>query len=537
MATAIGIDIGRSSATAVALRKSGGSLALERLVHVSLDELRNEGVDTDDPKAIARALAPRMLSRGISLRGANLGVSGKDAIIRYAHLPPMPVWRLALVMKYDIADVEEKTGAPLSSDFRIVGSADDGGSLILVAMAKDARVTEWVEAFRGSGLEPGSASPRPVAVGDAYRFLAENPREGSCLVLDVGRTSTEIAIVREGSLIFARSVAQGGGVITDRIAKQFGIDKEEAEEWKLKGTGPRGENLDDVIGPALEQLGSIVKASLDFARSQLKLPKLSVDRVAVTGGAARTPGLIEALGRAAGVPAALFDPLANLDLGPAPERDKAEAGERGLEAGAACGLALARLLPTATSLDLLPNAVKLRREFRERTVWLYAAAAAAVLYVVVAGIFAISRSSGEKDRAASLKRARAGVDERLAAKDALALENTSRAKNLSALAARAKPGYYLSSLLALLARELPPRASITELELIREKEEKGAPSGAFHFELKGAIDNAQKDALVSLDALGAALLRDPDVGDAKVTPLSAEGIQIEYRLVVKPKGQ
>src|SRR5581483_11143417 len=156
MPTAIGLDIGRASATAVAIKKRGGSLFLERVVRVSLDELREQGVDTDQPAEIARALAPRFAARGVNPRGGNLGVSGKDAIIRYAHLPPMPPWRLALVMRYDITDVEEKTGAPLSADWRVVGSSPDelegGGSLVLIAMAKDERVTEWVEAFARANL-------------------------------------------------------------------------------------------------------------------------------------------------------------------------------------------------------------------------------------------------------------------------------------------------------------------------------------------------------------------------------------------------
>src|SRR5581483_3922940 len=195
MPTAIGVDIGRASATAVSIRKRGGSLFLERVVRVSLDFLREQGVNTEKPQDVARALAPRFLARGVNPKGGNLGVSGKDAIIRYAHLPP---WRLALVMRYDIADVEEKTGAPLSADWRVVGSAEDAGSLVLVAMAKDERVTEWVEAFGAANLEPGSASPRPVAVGDAYRFLGDGAQEGAALILDIGRTSTEIAIVRNG---------------------------------------------------------------------------------------------------------------------------------------------------------------------------------------------------------------------------------------------------------------------------------------------------------------------------------------------------
>ena len=59
MASAIGIDIGRASATAVKIRKRGGSLALEKFVHVSLDELRDAGVDPEDPRAVAVTKAAR----------------------------------------------------------------------------------------------------------------------------------------------------------------------------------------------------------------------------------------------------------------------------------------------------------------------------------------------------------------------------------------------------------------------------------------------------------------------------------------------
>ncbi len=241
------------------------------------------------------------------------------------------------------------------------------------------------------------------------------------------------------------------------------------------------------------------------------------------------------------VPAEKFDPVAGIDTAAAPERDRAEAEAHGLEAAAACGLALARLMPTAVSLDLLPNAVKARREWRERTIWLYAAAGALVLAILVSGSFAVARSSGEKGRAAGLRKAREEVDRRVSAKETLATENANRAKNLAALAARVKPGYHASALLASLTEKLPPRAAISELELARDKESKDPKeskdsTGGFRFEIKGTIDNAQRNALEQLDQFEAKLRNDPDVGEAKLTPLQADGPQIEFRLTVKPKG-
>lgn len=536
MATAIGIDIGRASATAVVLRRSGSSLAVQRFARLSLDELREQGVDVDSPGALAVAVAQKLKARGLSSAGANLGISGKDAIIRYAHLPPMPPWRLALVMKYDIADAAEKTGAALSSDWRTIGIGEDNGSVILVAMAKDERVTEWVRGFEKAGYHLGSASPRPTAVGDAFRFLGESATEGTILVFDVGRSSTEVALVSDGALLFARSVAQGGDMLTDRLAKRLQCSREEAEEYKIAGQGPKGEDLAPILEGGISQLASVARASLEFARSQLKNPTLKLDRIVVTGGGARTPGLVEAIGDASGVPTKLWDPIAGVDQDPLAPSDKAAADANGLEAAAACGLALAQLMPRAVSLDLLPNAVKAAREFRERTVWMYAAGAVACLYLVVAGSVGWLRSSGEAARRDELKKVRAVVDGRTAAKEDLAAENAARTKNLQTLAARARTSYSSAALIAALAREMPPRIAVGELSLVREKNAADQPgSESFHFELRGTADNSRRDALAALRKLEDALGRDPDVGEVKVSPGGADGPTVEFSLFVKPK--
>ncbi|MGZ2992614.1 hypothetical protein AAER26_07700, partial [Pseudomonas aeruginosa] len=89
-------------------------------------------------------------------------------------------------------------------------------------------------------------------------------------------------------------------------------------------------------------------------------------------------------------------------------------------------------------------------------VWLYAAATVALLYLIVAGTVGWLKSSGESTRAADLKKVRAVVDGRTAAKDELAADNAARTKNLQTLAARARTSYSSAALLAALAREMPP---------------------------------------------------------------------------------
>ena len=82
MSLGVGIDVGGSSVTVAAVRSRNGSLALEGFLHVTRRELAAEGVDADDPGAVARAVAGRLATRGVKAGGAVLGVSGRDAIIR-----------------------------------------------------------------------------------------------------------------------------------------------------------------------------------------------------------------------------------------------------------------------------------------------------------------------------------------------------------------------------------------------------------------------------------------------------------------------
>ncbi|MCO5171034.1 MAG: pilus assembly protein PilM [Planctomycetes bacterium] len=525
MTLGVGLDIGGSSVTVAAVRARKGSLALERFLHVPLDELAGEGVDTSSPGEVARAVAGRMRDRGVPTGRVVVGVSGRDAIIRYSHLPQMPAWRLALLVQYEVQDTAEKTGEALSADYRLLPNAGDG-NLVLVALAKDARVLESIRAWQAAGVGAVGAMPLPVATGDCARFLCDEAAAGTTLVVDVGRDATEVALVETGELIFARSVQTGGEAFTERAAKLLGLDRDEAEEKKRLG------ELDDgVLDGPRQQLAAMVSASIDFARGQLKRKKLKVDRVLLTGGGARVPGLVEAVGRAAGCEARLFDPLDAIDLSRANPSSRDAAAAAGLEATTALGLALSAVLPHATRLDLLPLEVKRALERRHRTVPLVVAGAALVLALVLAFGTALWARSGEEGRRAQLQAARAQVTARLQQHRERARLNEAREAELRALADRARPGLALAGLLGTLGERLPARVSLSKLALVRDDR-----TGGFGLELEGTADNAQGDGIEAMRQLQQALEADPLVAEASVKPRQHEGATLDFTVTVVPTG-
>jgi cell division ATPase FtsA len=442
----------------------------------------------------------------------------------------MPDWRLALLMDFEIEENTDRIGEPLSADYRQL--ACDGGNLVLIALAKDARVKETVDAFQSAGFEVCGAVPQPVAVGDAFRFLGDEPERDITLVVEIGRTATEISLVEEGELIFARSIAQGGDMFTERLRKSLRLSWHEAEQVKLSGKGPPGKNVERLLRIPRSQLASTVAASVNFAKRQLKRRNLNVERVVVAGGSARLPGLLEDFKSELECTVEVFDALAEVERGGRCDSASHEcANQEGLEATTAAGLALSAIAPGATKLNLLPISVKERLHFRHRTLWLYASAVilAATLLVTLSLAF---WESSEGRRGEDLAGARKAVEGRLNQHLERQETNNRRERDLRQLAERARPGFHLSSLIARLREVTPTQISFSEAQMIRHED---AP-GAFHFELSGLADDSQNQGGKAMARLRDELSRDPRLELVSIQPQGDEGHSRRFKLTVVPAG-
>ncbi|MEZ6183857.1 MAG: pilus assembly protein PilM [Planctomycetota bacterium] len=532
MSRALGIDIGASGTTAVVARYRRGSLGVEHYLHLSARDLRAEGVDPSSAEQVTAVVRDALAQRGFRAKRATVGVSGKDAIIRYSLLPPMPEWRMNLLVGMEISEIAERTGEPLSSDFRVLQSGS-GGNLVMVALAKDARVSEAVDGVERAGLEVARVVPQPVGVGDCARFLDDDAHRLT-LVVEVGGTSSEIAIVELNDLLFARSVAQGCDPYVARVRQLVGCGEAEAWEALRAGRTPDGASLSSALAGVHRQLVSMLEATLGLARKQLHRRTLEVERVLVTGPGAQIPGLVEALG--AQLPGELeveaFDPFEFLDASDADAASQEDIERSSYEAPTALGLAFSTLLPGACKVDLLPLAHKARLEFRHRTLWTYVAGAVLALALVVSVGTAVSARGKQAAREKALKSALGQVNARLAEHEERVAENDQLDEALRQLGLRSRAGYHLQSLLGALGEGLPPEISLSAVELSRD----GDPDGAFHFVLSGSADNAQRRGFAAMRSLETTIAAHPDVAQALVQPRDTDGVNLDFDLTVVPEG-
>jgi type IV pilus assembly protein PilM len=116
---------------------------------------------------------------------------------------------------------------------------------------------------------------------------------------------------------FTRDVGLGGRQFTEEIQRTLNISYEEAEAMKVGGderdmNAVVPEDIEKVLSTVGESLATEVQRSLDFYLSTSADEGLN--RIFLSGGAARTPGLARAISNQTGLPTEIVDPLRRISV-------------------------------------------------------------------------------------------------------------------------------------------------------------------------------------------------------------------------------
>ncbi len=205
-----------------------------------------------------------------------------------------------------------------------------------------------------SSITPSGTSAQPELQGDSSDgdelSVAEAEANGGAkephtateeeveAILDVGHSSTDLCILKNGLVRYARSFTVGGKGLTAAIAAGEGVTSGDAEQLKFEvkslaaGGTERSRRIAAAVERGIAPLIRGLRQSLFAFRSRTRL---RVSRLYLTGGTALLPDLDEHLASELGCEVMLLDPFPNhLEIN-LPEEQVA---------APTCGLALALAL-------------------------------------------------------------------------------------------------------------------------------------------------------------------------------------------------
>jgi type IV pilus assembly protein PilM len=312
----VGVDIGSSSVKAVELQGKPGSL---QLVSLGYENLQNDSIvdgQIMELNDVSNVITNIFREHQIKTDRVAAGVSGHSVIVKNIVVPQMSEeeleesieWHAEEHIPFDIADV--------SLDYQIIGKSQDALHVLMAACKRD-KIANVKQAVQLAGKVPAIIDVDAFALQNCYEVNYQ-PMPGQVVaLLNIGAATMNINILNGTKSVFTRDVSVGGNQYTSLLQRELGLSHEQAESVKRGLPLPEGTE-ERAIEPILETVSDIlaleIQKTMDFYRATAEDGEAMVQKIYISGGGSKLPGLSEYLANRFEVTVEVFDPFRQIKV-------------------------------------------------------------------------------------------------------------------------------------------------------------------------------------------------------------------------------
>ncbi len=307
-----GIDLSTSGIKAVRLVEGVHGLTLAGYADVRLPSGAYTDGEIVDRVAVVAALSSAAKEADISTTSATLPESKSYLFETVASGVSEAEWRLAV--EQHLEELVPLPPAETTFDIVRTGQNKNGEPLVTGIGFAHRVVGDTLSAFDQAGIRVEALEGETFA---AARSLLPHGDDSTTLIIDVGRSTTKIAVVVRRVPHFATTIGIGGHSLTLAVQKHFGVTEEEARKVKAeRGIVPVPGN-EDYLAAMLSTVSAIrdeISRRLDYWQEKMATvgAHAPVTRAILVGGNASVRGLPEYLEGALKVPVVVGDVFTNL---------------------------------------------------------------------------------------------------------------------------------------------------------------------------------------------------------------------------------
>lgn len=309
----LGLDIGLKSIKAVQLEPQGDGFAL---VAAGVTGTPPGGLSDLEQDLAATGTAVKKLigDAKITAREVNISLPESSVFTRLIELPGLTDEEISSAISWQAESYIPIPVEEANIDYQIVDrrspqGGQQGAVDVLLVAAPKRLVDKYIKIAALSGLATASVETELIALSRAIA-----PQNQTALVADLGGSSTNLAVVKNGQMMFSRSIPTGGTAFARAVAKGLSVSLEQAEEYK-KTYGLAKKQLEGkvraVLEPPLKIIAEEMKKAIQYYKSDLKREDI-VNEVILAGGAAGMPELTVFLAEQLGIEISIGDPFAKI---------------------------------------------------------------------------------------------------------------------------------------------------------------------------------------------------------------------------------
>lgn len=279
-----------------------------------------------DIDRVSDTIRTTIQAAGIKCVNAATAIAGPSVVVRNVLMPKMSAQMLRKSLSFEAS---KYISAPIEGsviEFDILGDAPNGQMKVVLVAAPREMVDSYARVLEQSGLDPISIDIEAFA---SFRSTIEfnsdySLDKGTIALLDMGASHTEINLIVSGEVMLTRNIPIAGNAITGAIKSVENCTEDEAERMKYAmdlsvlldpSSAPYIKSSTKAVQQLLDELLREIRRSFNYYQSQLPEDSrdLVINKIILTGGAARLSGLMQYMQNRLSVDATLGDPLSWLN--------------------------------------------------------------------------------------------------------------------------------------------------------------------------------------------------------------------------------
>lgn len=200
--------------------------------------------------------------------------------------------------------------------FRSPKKDQNSRTVVFVVASPKALIDKYLRVFNSAGLQVVAIETESIAA--ARSLVSFNAFSPTTLIVQLGATNTDFAVVSEGLILLTRSIATGGAALSRVISQGFNFELIQAEEYK-KVYGLLEDQLEGKLFKTLKPVIDVItnEAKRVILAHEMQNRQRPVKRVVLTGGGAQMPGLVRYFANFLGLEVEEADPWSSVAVDPA----------------------------------------------------------------------------------------------------------------------------------------------------------------------------------------------------------------------------
>jgi type IV pilus assembly protein PilM len=311
----LSLDIGSSTIKLLEVR---GKIGGVRVVNAGTLPTPASGIQNNmvfETEAVAEATRALVESCGMRARKVVTAVPGPAVIIKRVTLPAQSPKDLENTILFEAGNFIPEDLENVNLDYQITDYLEDGKRMeVLLVAAKKDIVASYSQTVKAAGLTPLIVDVDYFCLENMFETSYEPPAEGAIALVNIGARYSSINILKAGRSTFTGDVPVGGRDVTETLMRDLAVDQDKAEALKSGGASDpeTAEQASAVIESAAAALIEEIHHALSFFWTAAT--DETIDKLYLSGGVARMPGLAQQLSERVQAPVEIANPFHNIDL-------------------------------------------------------------------------------------------------------------------------------------------------------------------------------------------------------------------------------